>query len=386
MTFDEMPINTTEIDQSLLDIDERKRKSTFAWNGQFSPQFVETVLRTYANDKEVVYDPFAGSGTVAGEAIGLGLGTLAVELNPAAYHMTKIREFALLDFDKRQSICQLVETELRRIPKDSSEELPKELGNLFLSHEAYSKSAIGLLTVLCNFAKNSPSFDLVEGKWRSLKDVILSLPLTKEQVRAVRSDARRVPFQSNIADLVLTSPPYINVMNYHQQYRKSVEALGYPILSIARSEFGSNRMNRGNRFLTVIEYAVDMGLALRETSRVLKPGHRLITVVGKESTVLGHSFSNGEIVWLVATRVLGMTPLLRQQRRFKNRYGKTIVEEILHFSNSDCQHISDDALISSCQIIARDSLLAAKESTETTPEREQLLVNAIDRYSTIGGC
>ena len=50
------------------------------------------------------------------------------------------------------------------------------------------------------------------------------------------------------------------MFNYHQKYRRSVEALDCNILAIARSEIGSNRQNRGNRFLTVIQYCLDPGL------------------------------------------------------------------------------------------------------------------------------
>jgi hypothetical protein len=37
-----------------------------------------------------------------------------------------------------------------------------------------------------------------------------------------------------------------------------MEVLGFDILKVAASEIGSNRRNRGNRFITVIQYALDM--------------------------------------------------------------------------------------------------------------------------------
>ncbi len=91
-----------------------------------------------------------------------------------------------------------------------------------------------------------------------------------------QADARALPLESCSADLILTSPPYINVHNYHQKFRRSAEALDCDILAIARCEIGSNRRNRGNRFLTVIQYALDMTLALREMVRVAKADARLI--------------------------------------------------------------------------------------------------------------
>ena len=103
------------------------------------------------------------------------------------------------------------------------------------------------------------------------------------------------------------------------------------MLALARSEIGANRQNRGNRFLTVIQYSLDMALALREMARAAKPGARLILVVGRESSVRGVRFFNGELVAELAVRCVGMQMERRQERRFRNRYGTHIYEDILHF-------------------------------------------------------
>lgn len=61
--FEKIPIDKTSISQGELDIDNKTRSNFFAWNGQFSPQFIEALLSHYAHDGDVVIDPFAGSGT-----------------------------------------------------------------------------------------------------------------------------------------------------------------------------------------------------------------------------------------------------------------------------------------------------------------------------------
>ena len=71
-------------------------------------------------------------------------------------------------------------------------------------------------------------------------------------------------------DFVITSHPYINVFNYHQQYRASAEALG---LEDSGSGESGNRLlseNRQNRFLTVIQYCLDMYEVFVELARVGK--------------------------------------------------------------------------------------------------------------------
>src|SRR5947208_12976005 len=111
------------------------------------------------------------------------------------------------------------------------------------------------------------------------------MPYTKASLKFFNCDARRLPIQDGLIGLVITSPPYINVFNYHQQYRASVEALGWDLLEVARSEIGSNRKHRGNRFLTVIQYCLDMTDAILELRRVCTDGARIILVVGRESNV-----------------------------------------------------------------------------------------------------
>ena len=70
--FDGVPLDTKTIPQDRLNIDNKQRSNLFPWNGQFSPQLVEVLLRTYAPPAGFVVDPFLGSGTVLHEAGRLG--------------------------------------------------------------------------------------------------------------------------------------------------------------------------------------------------------------------------------------------------------------------------------------------------------------------------
>jgi hypothetical protein len=125
------------------------------------------------------------------------------------------------------------------------------------------------------------------------------------------------------------------VCNYHQQYRASTEALNWKLLEVAKSEFGSNRKHRANRFLTVIQYSLDIADTFQEILRVCMNKARIIFVVGRESNIRGTTFFNGELVAELAYQVLGITLDIRQERIFTNRYGKKIKEDILHFIKSN---------------------------------------------------
>src|SRR5262249_39812661 len=162
-------------------------------------------------------------------------------------------------------------------------------------------SVLEALIVLVDFY-HEVTDEKVYCRWARLKARVLSLPESDAPARLLNCDARRLPLPDDEADFVITSPPYVNVFNYHQQYRRSVEALGWDLLAVARSEIGSNRKRRQNRFLTVIQYCLDMADVLRELRRVCKEGSRIVVIVGRESNVRKTRFFNGEIVAALAAR------------------------------------------------------------------------------------
>jgi hypothetical protein len=213
----------------------------------------------------------------------------------------------------------------------------------------------------------------------NLATFVLKLPYSKKPINAYNADARNVPLQNSSVNLVITSPPYINVFNYHQQYRGSTEALNWKILEVAKSEFGSNRKHRSNRFLTVIQYCLDIAYTLQELLRICSPNSRIIFVLGKESNIRGTPFFNGELVAEVARQVLGISLDLRQERSFVNRYGKTIKEDILHFTKrEDLQYYFD---IHQARTLSVEALISAYSVANEQVKYE--IKDAIDKAAIV---
>lgn len=212
------------------------------------------------------------------------------------------------------------------------------------------------LIVLCDFYRPGLDYNRIYKNFNRLGEIARSLPESDQPVTVIRTDARVLPIDVGSVDLVVTSPPYINVHNYHQKFRRSVEALGWDVLTAASSEIGANRQNRGNRFLTVIQYSLDMVLALREMTRVTVPGGRLILIVGRESMVRGVPFFNGQLVAELAVNGVGLESERRQERQFINRYGNKIREDILHFRASLDFH-DEEYCLKAARNIAKQTLL-----------------------------
>ena len=343
--FKDVPINRNEIEQSKLNIENKTRSNLFNWNGQFSPQFIEALLDKYAEKGMLVIDPFLGSGTVLSECARKGLCAYGTELNASAYYMAKTYEISNFSHNDRQMLIDDIDKDIARI--DNNDMILDSLKRII--NEAQNptvKNIISTLIIVMDIYNNVVPMELLVVKWEWLKQLIKGLPYSKSCLRAEQGDARKMSLPDSTADLLITSPPYINVLNYHQKYRSSVEALGYDVLKLARSEFGSNRKNRGNRFLTVIQYCIDIALSLKEAIRVCKAGSRMIYVVGRESKVLGCSFCNSELIYGMVQEIFGLNLILRQERVFKNRYGTMIYEDILHFENNKYKYQVDEKTIS----------------------------------------
>jgi DNA modification methylase len=154
------------------------------------------------------------------------------------------------------------------------------------------------------------------------KDATLHLPTA----RILRGDARRLPLRDAYADVVITSPPYLNAIDYLRGHRLSLVWMGHSLASlrgIRRDAIGTENVLRSHGDDTVREilsgldapknssprlmgilarYITDMHAALSEMERILKPGGRLVLVVG-DSTTKGFFINTSGIVREIAERM-----------------------------------------------------------------------------------
>ena len=137
--------------------------------------------------------------------------------------------------------------------------------------------------------------------------------------------ANSVPDKS--VDLVVTSPPYANAIDYMRAHKFSLVWFGWSIndLSTLRSRYvGSERIGGWNgaaalpddvqetidalsdtaprQARIVAKYLVEMGYVLSEISRVLKPNRYAAIVVGP-STIKGQRVPTPELLASIAERI-----------------------------------------------------------------------------------
>jgi DNA methylase N-4/N-6 domain protein len=334
-------------EQAKLDAIGKKHSNIFNWRGQFTPEFVLYILQLFSKENDFVLDPFSGSGTVLQEAIYQNLYTAGFDINPSAYMMTRFFELCRLDIQERYNLCFELESKINFLLSSYKNK------NVYIPDEDYRKAYTNLLELALDI-KNATLTDdehifLVnilflseKDKKLSLKDSIYKsfyflkekligfLPYSDKKTKIFLDDSRNVhQYFSNEVDLILSSPPYINVFNYHQNYRGIMEVFDYNILSVAHSEFGANRKNRSNRFKTVVQYCLDMEQSIKSFWKVLKEGAKIILVLGRESNVRNIPFYNGQMIKEIIEECKGFSSIETLERSFKNKFGMNITEDII---------------------------------------------------------
>lgn len=382
-------LDNESIDQNLLNITNKSKSNPLPWNGQFSPQLVDILLCYYSKQTDIIFDPFAGSGTTLLESGELNKEAYGTELNFAAVCLSKIYEFINFDLSYRTVLLNdfsemlnqrgilYSETLFSKYFPDNTISMSERIKNL-ATDDVNSKHKIlrDCFIILVDLFKNNFSQEKLNNQWLRIRNLVLDLPVSDKKIKVFHQDARKTSLNHSSISFVLTSPPYINVINYHQQYRTSSEILNGSVLPFARAEIGSNRKNRSNRFHTVTQYCLDIALVLNELNRVCKDNTRIIFIVGRESFVRKTQFMNGEILSEIACECCNMKLLNRQERMFINRYGTKIYEDILHFNSTkksnfditNARKIAYDTLFSTVKYVLEDSkhdLISALQQIET---------------------
>ncbi len=142
--------------------------------------------------------------------------------------------------------------------------------------------------------------------------------------RIYQGDARNLRFEDGIADLILSSPPYLNAIDYFRCSKFSLvwmghqvgqlrdarsrsigaeaacyEAEGDPETRVVLSDLGLGSSLPSRLLSTLRRYIYDMKLAAREAARVLRPTGTAVYVVG-ENSIRGVFIRNSQIMTAVA--------------------------------------------------------------------------------------
>lgn len=372
------------LDQCSLDISVRSKMSRLPWRGQFAPELIDYLIYTVCGDSQTFLDPFCGSGTVLFEAAGRGRSAFGFEVNPAAWHLASLAMFAGLSTEEKKIALRWVRSLATTTTLSNEGLFASELSAnsiLDLIQTFAERGFIGRLLAAIVLLGMRDGTEITQATISrgsvAVLQVLNEFANSNAKVECHLADARNLSTASETIDAIITSPPYINVFNYHQNYRAAVELLGWRPLEAARSEIGANHKHRMNRFLTVIQYCLDMGQSLDEMARTLRTGAPLVIVLGRTSNVLGASFQNGGILSKLLALSNSFGPVQGAQRVFTNRFGERIFEDILITRRERASR----TMLDDSREIGLISLLSARASV---PERNRLALDeAISRVKEV---
>ena len=329
-----------------------------------------------------VLDPMSGSGTVPAAARAMGHRAIGMDVDPLAVLITKVRITPVDAASLRAEAAKVLAAARRRRPLRAAEAFPqgcddetRRFMEFWFDHRARSRLCAlsseiagvdnaGIRDALwCAFSRliitkesgASRARDLSHSRphrafKRAPADPFYKFPAAAKRVadncidsdsadprpaaRARLGDARKIPLKGGTVDLVLTSPPYLNAIDYMRCSKFSLVWMGHSVGALRRirstavgAEVGMYEQDRvrsvvsglglrprlGSRDGAILaRYIHDMRGIVRETARVLAAGGRAVYVVG-ENTVRGTFIRNSKILEALAVEA-GLRQVSRSSR------------------------------------------------------------------------
>ena len=329
-----------------------------AFAAKFPPQIPHLFIQHLTEPRETVLDPMMGSGTALVEAVLRGRNGVGFDLDPLAVRICRVKTTAvdrsaieragqrcIEEAQKLAADSDWVEHELDRrfdsegrqfidywftpatqgellgliatVEKERDENLHRLLELVFSSVIITKSGGVSLARDLAHTRPHRdltkrPRSALAEFSKRLLKAAESIVPLSKSSgcVLVDAADARALPLPDETVDLVVTSPPYANAIDYMRAHKFSLVWLGRDLASLRdlRGRYvgsekcsgldgktlpGSvrrvlSRLRRLDRRKAdvLVKYFVDMRSVFAEMRRVLRRGRAAVVVVGN-STMRG---------------------------------------------------------------------------------------------------
>jgi len=342
--------------------------------GKFIPQLVEIFLRKYR--PKVVYDPFCGSGTTLVEANVLGIESIGCDISAFNCLLSKVKtdkyDLDILEKEIRDIIqklsrltddCPLI---YRKIDIDEISDTDNPYLRTWFAERArkellYFRSLIkdytyqSVLKIILSRAARSarltthheldfpkhpqttpyecrkhgricqPTNEALKFLCRYAIDTLKRIRQfnrmrTSATVTVIHGDSCEVKIPQKI-DLVFTSPPYVGLIDYHEQHRYAYELLGLP--SYEEKEIG--RAANGSSKKAQEDYIQGINQVFQNTKRYLTKEGKIIVVVNDKNQ-------------LYDAHRIGFKEINRVERHVNRRTGRRntdFFEKILIWKSND---------------------------------------------------
>jgi len=363
------------IDLSFADVPEWERTKhvhrLHPYLGKFIPQLVEIFLRKYFNPGEIILDPFLGSGTTLIEANLLGMPSIGIELSEFSHLISKVKiqkynigllEKEIIDIlNKTKEFSQKIQKNQKSLFENWDFE-PSEYFKTWYHPRAikeiyFYRSLIPnytnqdilkiILSRSARSARQIPHYDLarpkkpVKEKYWCIKHRQYCYPIdnamkfinryswdtikrikefdrlrTSVKIILLQGDARtiKLPIGKEI-DGIFTSPPYLGLIDYHDQHRYAYDLFNFREYSEA--EIGSPNKNGNDRRE---KYKEDIIAVFSNMKNYLKPKAKVFVVVNDKYNLYP------EIAKECGFKIVDLfhRPVLMRTERDNNKFSESI--------------------------------------------------------------
>lgn len=329
---------------------------------RMAPDIAMDWLTGNSADELTILDPMCGSGTVLAAARASGFDAIGVDMDPLAVLMSRVavtplnaerllatgkivveranscdaapdpwvdpetRRFAEYWFGKpqRQALARLTSAIAAEPAESTRQALLLALSRIIVTKVPRASLAADTSHSRPHRVTTESDYNVIKGyelSIRQLARVISRCPPEPPSARVHLGDARILaPIRDASIDAVITSPPYLNAIDYMRGHKMALIWMGYsiPDLRRIRSEsIGAERAPDGDlpedvqKMITEVRrsvqqpealptrilsrYALDLHSFARALHRVVKSNGTVVIVVGN-STVRGNYIRNDRLV------------------------------------------------------------------------------------------
>ncbi|CAG0999536.1 hypothetical protein PLCT2_02983 [Planctomycetaceae bacterium] len=346
--------------------------------GNFIPQIPAHLIAALSTSGDTVFDPFSGSGTTAVEALNLGRRSISSDRITASVHLTRSKVRSFLSPTTQETRYELLSalawphlsktndhgnlgeganSELERWIAGSTLAQLRYIWKLIEQQPAFARDPLKLVFSDVLFSCASPGRSLTatgrarRHHWGWIADNVypehvvehdpIELFLRKldglpsqapnqawsdDDYIVIQQDAKQLSLPENSVDLIVTSPPYVGMIDYARANRILYLWNGWDIEEDQSAEIGA----RYKRFRkeAQAQYLHEIDACWLELDRVLKPGKYLAIVIGESKKFKGTVQQALSLLERLMPCVWGPTPRIPTRRRVSDRNASDPLEYV----------------------------------------------------------